>query len=404
MEKSLRNFLTFSHCSQINHPVSHLVSWLFCWDLLDPTVPEADREPPHPGVWGRVIRCAPASLPWCPSLQSACIMGSGCATPLSVRHASSACLPPWLCGVSMEGPFPPAFSLYTLCGTQLTSLLLPVWLLLRRQNRPFPLPLWTGRNLHLHLEDLAVWSSSYVFGGLWVLISAYLVCHLGLWCDNWFSEYHFPHLGNRSEIDRYICICIYIYVYISIYLTSIYISIYRCIMGFGRIKMVSESYIALCLGHDRCQENTVCSMIFIKCHCCLLACGLFVHHLSLALGSLGAEPELGFFVSSKGSARFLQQLYTRFPVHGFHTQLTGSSQPFLPSHLTWAGLGGLCIFIYDGTWSLPLLSFSGNNFWPLFLKRRAGLWSPCCQWAWWLPGHPQRDEGPGLRIRYMGCG
>jgi len=133
-------------------------------------------------------------------------------------------------------------------------------------------------------------------------------------------------------------------------------------MGFGRIKMVSESYIALCLGHDRSQINTVCSMIFIKCHCCLLACGLFMHHLSLALGSLGVEPELGFFVSSKGSAQFLHQLCTRFPIHGFNTQLTGSSQLFLPSHLTWAGLGGLGIFVYDGTWYLPQLSFRWQQF------------------------------------------
>lgn len=50
-------------------------------------------------------------------------------------------------------------------------------------------------------------------------------------------------------------------------------------------------------------------MIFIKCHCCLLVCGLFMHNLSLALDYLGAESELGFFVSSKGSAQFLTSVY-----------------------------------------------------------------------------------------------
>lgn len=133
-------------------------------------------------------------------------------------------------------------------------------------------------------------------------------------------------------------------------------------MGFGRIKMVSESYITLCLDHYRYQINTVCSVICIKCHCCLLACGLFRHHLSLALASLGAEPELGFFVSSKGLAQFLHQLCTRFPVRGFNTRLMGSSQLFVPSHLTLAGLGGLCVFIYGSTWSLPHLAFRWQQF------------------------------------------
>lgn len=349
MEKSLRNFLTFSHHYEMNGFVSFICSvQFFCRDLLGTTVPDLKWAGSFPvlvcgvlgyGVYLPLYHGAPVcgvSASWDPAAPS-----------LSVLYACSAFLPPWLCWVSVDCPFPPAFSLWILsvCSTQLTGLFPLGQLRLRRQNSPFPLP--TGGTLHLRPEDIAMYSFSCGFGGLWILSNTYLLCHLGLWCEYWFSGYHFSHLWSR-------------YIYISLLYTSISISLY--IMGFGRIKMVSESYIALCLGHDRYQINTVCSVICIKCHCCLLACGLFRHHLSLALASSGAEPELGFFVSSKGSAQFLHQLCTRFPVRGFNTRLMGSFQLFVPSHLTWAGLGGLGIFIYDSTWSLPHLAFRWQQF------------------------------------------
>lgn len=67
--------------------------------------------------------------------------------------------------------------------------------------------------------------------------------------------------------------------------------------------MISESHTALCLGHERCQMNTVCSVTFIKCHCYLLVCGLFMHNLSLALGPLGAELELGLSLCPQRTQR-----------------------------------------------------------------------------------------------------
>lgn len=129
-------------------------------------------------------------------------------------------------------------------------------------------------------------------------------------------------------------------------------------------------HVALCLSHDRCQMSTVCSVTFIKCHCYFLVCGLFMRNLSLALGSLGAEPEPGLSLcSQRTQLGFLRQTGTRFPVHLFHTQVTVSSQLSLFHHMwpeqAWVVYGSSLTMVHDLCLAIFLVATTS----PPFLRR-----------------------------------
>lgn len=138
--------------------------------------------------------------------------------------------------------------------------------------------------------------------------------------------------------------------------------------------------------HVSCVQHSACTMLdvkliqfydfFIKCCCYLLLCDLFIHNLSLALGSLGADAELSLCVLRGLSSASYIKCAPRSPAYFCNTQVIVSSQPSspLPSdprrtersvhvHLWWQQL---C---------------------PPFLKRLAGLWTS------WLLGYVQCDEG-----------
>lgn len=140
--------------------------------------------------------------------------------------------------------------------------------------------------------------------------------------------------------------------------------------------------------------STVCSVTFIKWHCYFLICGLFVHNLSLALGSLRAEPELGLSLCPpRTQYSFLQQISRDYLFIFFTGRWKGnfSSVSSLTCDLSRPGWFVLLLLWWYmvSSW----LSFRWQQLCLLSLGDGLGLGVHCSQWGWWLPGYLRCDEG-----------